>query len=104
MRKLIKVILVLLGVVVFSVLAYGTWAWWEVHQLRAFCHELKPGMSVSLIPAIADKYGFSFDPKQGINLSNSKDRFNSVPAISTLGEISCHIYHDNVYVKSAEIS
>ena len=102
-RKLIKIVLATLGVFTFLVFIYMAWAWWEVHQLRAFCQELKPGMSVSLVPAIAEKYGFSFDPTQGITFDNTNDRFKSIPALSTLGEISCHIYHDSVYVKSAEI-
>lgn len=102
-RKILKIVLAIFGAFTFLVFIYMALAWWEVRQLRTFCQELKPGMSVSLVPTIAEKYGFSFDSIKGISIDNINNRFKSIPAILTLGEISRHIYHDNVYVKSTEI-
>ena len=91
-----------LGVFVLLMLVYTVWARWEMRHLEAFCKEIQPGMSVSLLPALAEKYGLERHWVEGsVFDAQSNEWFTSVPATSSFGEIGCDIHHNKSTVISA---
>jgi hypothetical protein len=102
--KITKIILGFLAIPVSLMLVYAMWARWEMRHLEAFCKEIQPGMSVSLLPAIAEKYGFERNwVERSVFDARSNDWFTSVPAASSFGEIGCDIHHNKSVVTSAII-
>jgi hypothetical protein len=81
------------------------WAWWDMHQLRAFCREVRPGVPVSRLPEIAEDHGIErrWVDRHGIADEKAGDWFLPVPAASTMGEVVCAIHHDKTVVRSAAI-
>jgi hypothetical protein len=99
MKPLVKVFAALAAIV----LAYGAWIWWDVRQVRSFCHDVVPGIAISQIPVVASRHGVNthWQEGHGIYFKSTNDWYLSVWAVSTFGDITCAIHHNNVSVVSA---
>ncbi len=87
----------------------------DISTVNIFCSEMKAGLDVRKIAAIANKYDVGFgnirDPKSvdnrvlGNKVSGNENVWYFVVASPmTVGEHSCGVYHNNNVVLSAKIS
>jgi hypothetical protein len=82
---------------------YLPWAWWEFRQMNSLCSEIKPGMAMTALPSLLEKYGFDqrWLEKKGYPRRDG-NWIMYIPTTTSFGDYGCHITHDNVKVVSAE--
>lgn len=87
-------------------LLLGTaWIWWDVHSLRTFCDEVRPGLPLAALAGVAQRHGVAprWVGRQGVFDAQSKDWVLFVPATSTMGDVVCAIHHDKAVVVGAKL-
>jgi hypothetical protein len=87
--------------VALTFFAYVGWLQWEVHKMKSFCGDVRPGTPVADLRAIADRHGVNLGKHEGIYDESSKDWFLLVPVVPTFGDVICSIHHDKTVVRSA---
>jgi hypothetical protein len=99
--KILQVFAVSALVIGAFLLAYGGWIQWEVHKMKSFCSDAKPGTPVDHLQAIADSHGVQLHGTEGVYSESTKNWFLPVPVMPTFGDIACLIRHDKKTVQSA---
>ncbi len=83
---------------------YLGFAWWEIRQLNFFCAEVRAGVDISTLSALAEKYGFNRRwVERGVHENDSEYWVMFVPAASSMGEMVCAIRYKETAVVSAKI-
>ena len=94
------------AVLLLIVVGYPTALWWDIKKVENFCADMKPGLSVAQIPALAARHhvdlrGFR-EGHLGVKVDRRKDTwFIAVAAPMTIGEHACGVYHNQKVVISA---
>ncbi len=94
-------------VIVLAILAaYPVALWWDIRKVEKFCVEMKPGLSVKVIPELAKKYNvYARSIREGTLGIKLKDKTNTwffaVSAPMTIGEHACGVYHNQKVILSA---
>jgi hypothetical protein len=83
-----------------SICAYVGWIQWEVHKMKSFCGDVRPGTPIAGLRAIADRHGVNLDKDESVYDESSKDWFLPVPVVPTFGDVICAIHHDKIVVRS----
>ena len=115
MKKLIKVMLGIATMLGGLILAYLFLLQRDIQKVDDFCKEMQPGLAVTQIPIIAQKYAVSprgvQDPDSiknrtlGIEIKERPNTwFFAVAAPMTVGEHACGVYHNYQVVLSASAS
>ncbi|HEX5056545.1 MAG TPA: hypothetical protein VFX02_08615 [Gammaproteobacteria bacterium] len=113
--KLRKIASALAAAGVVLIIVYLVLLELDIKRVDDFCNEMKPGLEVSRIPMIAQKYNVGFeairDPDSiknrtlGIQDDTKTDTwFFAVGAPMTVGEHACMVYHNYQVVLSAAAS
>lgn len=94
----------LAAAVLLAMLLIGGWTWWDMRRLRSFCEDIHTGMSLAMLPGIAEQHGIHRGclERGGIYDERTRDWVLLVPAAFTMGDLVCAIHHDKVSVVSAK--
>jgi hypothetical protein len=105
MPNMIKHSLKFLGKLIAAVgllyaLVFG-WLWWDVSKVKGFCSELRPGLQVGALQALAQRHGIAARLKlPGIVEKGSGNWLTIVPSHATMGESACFVSHNQISVLS----
>lgn len=111
--KFIKQLAKALGLLLALMLIYLFFLVRDMKKVDDFCGEMVPGLDVSRIPLIAQKYDVGFKRIQapdavknralGIKAEDAENTwFFAVASLMTMGEHACGVYHDYRVVLSAK--
>ena len=81
------------------------WPQWDMHRLRSFCGDVRPGTPVSELVNVASDHWVDtrWLSRKGITDKRTNLEQIFVPAESQMGDMVCSIKHDGTKVISAEV-
>jgi hypothetical protein len=105
MRSFATSILKLAAALAGLFLLYCAWYVWDMHQLRAFCEEIRPGTPVAELPRIAGRHGVDarWLQKDGAFSESMHMWVFYVPSTASVGSNVCVINHDKSHVIGATV-
>ncbi len=93
-----------LALLASPLLLYAAWMLWDVHKVKAFCDDVRPGAPLATLAPLAARHGIAAHwINRGVFDDKAHDRVMFVPAGTTLGDLVCAVHHDDTSVVSAEI-
>ena len=100
----LKALKVLIAVICPFAIFVG-WMKWDEHQVASFCEEVRPGLAIDALPALAEKHGIARHwVRKGIFDEREKDWVLFVPVAATFGEVACEVRHSDTTVLSTKMS
>ncbi len=96
--RFLRKLLLAIGVwIVLLFVAYGVFAWWDIHRVREFCGEIKAGQPLSALPALAARHWL---PERRVTSRIEDDDhpgnwISYMPVSATMGDDVCEIRSDD---------